>query len=1138
MIRLLPFLLFLVLPGVSNARQVLPCMRSLAIPIRGEQGSDLPHRQIPPPRADTTWFGGYQLIDGEYYARSGSFKPSIAWTFDRGDGPHGDPNRVENGEGWAAVDRTENQAAYFRVVDATLDLGGGVAAPILSGSRSLWVGLDRPQARALCWPGEAGYGNEWRQTALSEPLPYDGSGSISLSYLYFNDTEECFDGTQVYLVRADGSRLLLNGYPGACGENEFFDGGFTGRIGIDGNGSITPTLYSRVLTQEEIGAAQAIRFEFEVRSDGGYSDEDGLFTTPKGPFAVDDIVIAGGGCDRSYSFETGLEHWTPSVGEAIGSFVSAVDVGGYLILDPCACTLSGNVLAFHSDEPYQGHPDGQHVWIESPICDSGNSDTKTIFMEIDIYSEMPQENGALFRPGWRYSPWTCDLTGTTGWSPRIGVSGFMYTGSDPICGRYRFGGTSLGTAGTPVPATARMVKAIFEFQADCAAFSIDPCSGISNFTPLVDNIAVGMLPAVHAPTVAFDLGASFQDTGSYPSNLFDVRAPGPANTRRAIDVAHPYVAGDSLVIIGPMPSGTDPNTRWESRLWWRVARRSPFNADKENGVNSRYKTWRDRVADGRAIDRAYRPEFTSGWMDSAQVGTVVARNKFISSFRENDDDFVAEGSPDNEMIWDDVLYPGTRIEYFITSNYVGSPTELYYLPDTTGGGFLEFEVLPGVRVANVTACGGQPNGQSGFNYCVYQPAVLYVDMTNAGQQIFIENALRTVLNGLPACDDPLGCPIPVDRNWDRYDYEASCSCFNVPFARGPWPTCNYGMTLKQLLGYRAILCNAGSLAGGATEEEDWRLFGEWLNSTECQGNTNRQVFVLNGDKAGQILRGRPTYGLPFLHEVFGAELSCDAFNGFFGDNPCPPENDSYCVRYLPAIAPIFGVDVDIDAFGNACPNQYGFNVFEAQGTGAANRRYLAEDGLKEASAAQVVNESAAGNFRAIIDGVSWDHMTLRDAQGSGFDLCPRDLPSVAGAAMGEIGAALRWGFEAPDNGSIPKLTLAETLASCQGTWTLPSGVESEGSSAVNRLFPAEPNPFAERAQIRFSLARRGAVRISVYDVTGREVRRLVDGLSDAGIHSVVWDGMNDEGRRVGSGIYWMQMRTGGFVSNRKMLTLR
>ncbi len=40
--------------------------------------------------------------------------------------------------------------------------------------------------------------------------------------------------------------------------------------------------------------------------------------------------------------------------------------------------------------------------------------------------------------------------------------------------------------------------------------------------------------------------------------------------------------------------------------------------------------------------------------------------------------------------------PGSRIEYFFTSNYFATPNNLYYLPDTTGGNFFEFEVLPGV----------------------------------------------------------------------------------------------------------------------------------------------------------------------------------------------------------------------------------------------------------------------------------------------------------------------------------------------------------------------------------------------------------------------------------------------------------
>lgn len=1132
--RLLPALILLCIAGASTARQLFPCMRSLGVPLRTEQGSDLPRRQTPAVRADTTWYGGYQVVGGEYYARSGSYKPAAAWTFDRGDGPHGVPGRLENGEGWAVADLTENHDTLFRVIDSSLDLGAGVVAPVLSGAHSLWVGLDRGQAVALCWPGEAGYGNHWGQNVTTESLPYDGSGSVTLSFVYFNDSEECFDGTQVYLLRADGSRLLLNPYPGACTENELYAGGFTGQIGIDGAGVISPAVYTRVVGSGEIGAAQAIRFQIEFRSDGAYSDEDGLNATRKGPFAVDDVVIAGGGCDRAYDFETGLQGWTLGVSDPIGAFASIVDVAPYPILDPCACRLSANVLAMH--DPLLGHPVGQHVRLESPICDSGNADAKTIFMEFDMYAELPMEDGVLFRPGWRYYPWTCDLTGATGWSPRVGANVFTYTGATPVCALWRFGGTNLGTAGTPVPATARMVKAVIELESDCAAFSIDPCSGITNFTPLFDNIAVGMLPAVHAPTIAFEVGGSFQDTGSYPSNLFDVRAPGPANTRLAThygDPGTPYIAGDSLVVSGPNPNATDPNTRWEARLWWRIARRAPFNADKENGVTSRYKIWRDKVADGRSIDRAYRPEFTSGWMDSAQLGPSTYKNKFISSFRENDDDFVAEGSPENEMIWDDVLYPGTRIEYFVTSNYTNTPGELYYLPDTTGGAFFEFEVLPGVRVANVPGC-----GQQGFNYCAYQPAVLYLDASNSGQQIFIENALRTVLNGLLPCADPFGCPIPADRNWDRYDYESAAGCFNVPFARGPYAVCNYGMTLKQLLGYRTILCNTASLGEGATEEEDWSLFNDWVSSAECQGNVNRQVFIMNGDRTAEVLLGRPIHGAPFLQNVLGAELACDAFNGYFTGSACPPENDSYCVRLLPAAAAVFGTETDVDAFGNACPNMYSFNVLAPLGSAVANRRYLAEDGLKELEAAQVVHEDVTNNLRTVIDGVSWDHMTARNGGGSGFDVCPRDLPSVVAAAIGEIGGALRWGFEVPDNASIPTLTLAKTLATCQGTWSLPADVESDGPSMVTRLEPARPNPFSERAEIRFSLARAGTVRITVYDVSGREVRRLVDGTLAAGGHTAVWDGTDDDGHHVASGIYWMQMKAGDFVSNRRLLTLR
>ncbi len=54
-----------------------------------------------------------------------------------------------------------------------------------------------------------------------------------------------------------------------------------------------------------------------------------------------------------------------------------------------------------------------------------------------------------------------------------------------------------------------------------------------------------------------------------------------------------------------------------------------------------------------------------------EVGTAVYKNNYVSSFREDDDDYVAPDSSDaNEIIADGVLGPGTQIEYFVTSAYI------------------------------------------------------------------------------------------------------------------------------------------------------------------------------------------------------------------------------------------------------------------------------------------------------------------------------------------------------------------------------------------------------------------------------------------------------------------------------------
>jgi hypothetical protein len=70
------------------------------------------------------------------------------------------------------------------------------------------------------------------------------------------------------------------------------------------------------------------------------------------------------------------------------------------------------------------------------------------------------------------------------------------------------------------------------------------------------------------------------------------------------------------------------------------------------------------------------------------------------------------------------------------------------------------------------------------------------------------------------------------------------------------------------------------------------------------------------------------------------------------------------------------------------------------------------------------------------------------------------------------------------------------------------------------ILPVWPNPGGGRFNLRFTLSQRQNIRMSVYDIAGRVVRTLVPRQSyDAGVHSVVWDGRDSEGRPVPSGLY-------------------
>ncbi len=93
----------------------------------------------------------------------------------------------------------------------------------------------------------------------------------------------------------------------------------------------------------------------------------------------------------------------------------------------------------------------------------------------------------------------------------------------------------------------------------------------------------------------------------------------------------------------------------------------------------------------------------------------------------------------------------------------------------------------------------------------------------------------------------------------------------------------------------------------------------------------------------------------------------------------------------------------------------------------------------------------------------------------------------------------------------------------EGTTDVHGSGENAGPAALG---PIEPNPFSAGTTIRYRLPSAVRVRVSIYDVNGREVRILVDAVEPAGRHEVHWDGRARDGSRVPPGIYFSRLVQG------------
>ncbi|MFN2370158.1 MAG: FG-GAP-like repeat-containing protein, partial [Candidatus Krumholzibacteriia bacterium] len=99
----------------------------------------------------------------------------------------------------------------------------------------------------------------------------------------------------------------------------------------------------------------------------------------------------------------------------------------------------------------------------------------------------------------------------------------------------------------------------------------------------------------------------------------------------------------------------------------------------------------------------------------------------------------------------------------------------------------------------------------------------------------------------------------------------------------------------------------------------------------------------------------------------------------------------------------------------------------------------------------------------------------------------------------------------------------------------PAGVADRTPFAV---LAAWPNPFNPRTELAFTLERAASVSLVVHDSAGRIVRTLMAGPRTSGPHTVAWEGTDDAGRAVPSGVYFVQLRAAGQAEVRKVTLLR
>jgi hypothetical protein len=141
------------------------------------------------------------------------------------------------------------------------------------------------------------------------------------------------------------------------------------------------------------------------------------------------------------------------------------------------------------------------------------------------------------------------------------------------------------------------------------------------------------------------------------------------------------------------------------------------------------------------------------------------------------------------------------------------------------------------------------------------------------------------------------------------------------------------------------------------------------------------------------------------------------------------------------------------------------------------------------------------------------------------------------------------GINALQNSEIAVVSLRlkdkEAKFTVNGSFKLNDNLGSTLSDLSVKQIPTQfelsqnyPNPFNPTTKIKYQVASDSKVNLTIYNTLGQKVKTLVNGIQEAGYYTIEWNGTNDFGQKLSSGVYIYRMEAGSFVKVNKMNLLK